>query len=157
MQTNCLMPRLVPTIPLFLAVSWFLSACDNSKSELSVRRFSESELRSVAIATAVPTYPRDSGACGVAVGEIEMDGNGIVTHRAILQAPDVSTGNATLEALEHWKFKPVDQKGGVTTRYVGKLTFYFRSRRGESDVPMGYDADESPNISDCIDRLRHDS
>ncbi len=128
-----------------------VAACSNGKVAADVLTFSERELRSHAVVKAVPQYPADSHACGVAVSQIALDGNGMVLRRTILQAPDEKTQRAVKLALEQWRFQAIDVARRDRVQYIGKLTFYFKPGNAGT-ASRAYDPSDTPNIADCIDR-----
>ncbi|HSK74135.1 MAG TPA: energy transducer TonB [Pyrinomonadaceae bacterium] len=103
----------------------------------------EDGIRKSAVKTVMPVYPKESlkkQAQGVAVAEVQYDGNGDVTDIKLLESPDSPTGKAVVDAMKQWKFNPSKLKGKpVSIR--GKITFYFvinETGKGEVKNPKQF-------------------
>jgi TonB family protein len=89
-------------------------------------------------------YPKESlkkKIAGVAVAELQFNGEGDVVDVKIVESPDAETGNAVLEALKQWKFKPSQTIDGKPVSIRGKITFYFSidpQGKGEVKNPKQY-------------------
>lgn len=97
------------------------------KTDEPVVKVGEDGIRKSAAQTVMPIYPKESlkkRVKGVAVAEVQYNGNGDVTEVKILESPDAATGEAVVKAMWQWKFKPsrLDEKP-ISIR--GKITFYF--------------------------------
>ena len=97
------------------------------KTDEPVVKVGEDGIRKSAAQTVMPVYPKESlkkRVKGVAVAEVQYNGNGDVTEVKILESPDATTGEAVVKAMLQWKFKPskLDEKP-ISIR--GKITFYF--------------------------------
>jgi hypothetical protein len=136
-------------IPLYVVLT--VSGCTKGSEAGEVLTFSERELRSYAIAKPLPVYPIDSRACGVVVGEITIKGNGDVSRRKVLQAPNKATELAMISALDNWRFHAIEKERGKRVEYIGKLTFYFVPGETAGRDSRVFDAEDAPNIASCVD------
>lgn len=106
-----------------------LTTAQNSRTV----RVGEDGLRKSAYKIIMPDFPEQSkkrNAHGVAVVQLEYDGNGDVTRVKALQTPDSDIERAVVAAVQRWKFRP-STIGGVPLKVRGKLTFYYViDRRG---------------------------
>lgn len=87
----------------------------------------EDGIRKSAAKTVMPTYPKESlkkQTKGVAVAEVQYDGNGNVSDVKILESPDEETGKFVAVAMRQWKFTP-SKLNDEPVSIRGKITFYF--------------------------------
>src|SRR6202040_3412128 len=100
---------------------------DPAQNKERVVRVDEDGIRKSASKSTMPEYPDDAvkdRKQGVAVAELQYDGKGDVTEATILEAPASIIGQAVINAIKQWKFKPSTYKSEpISVR--GKLTFYF--------------------------------
>ncbi len=92
-----------------------------------VVRVGEDGIRKSAVKKIMPAYPKESlqkKSKGVAVAEIQYDGNGDVSEVKILESPDSATGESVAKAMQQWKFKP-SRMNDKAISIRGKVTFYF--------------------------------
>lgn len=86
----------------------------------------EAGVRKSASKKPLPVFPESSRkrrSQGVAVVRLVYDGAGVVVNVELLEAPDSAIGEAIVDAVRQWKFKPSSIRGRpVNIR--GKLTFY---------------------------------
>jgi len=86
----------------------------------------EAGIRKSASKTIMPVFPESSRKLrsqGVAVVQLVYDGNGTVVKVEVIEAPDSEIGEAIVNAVRQWKFRPSSIRGkAVNIR--GKLTFY---------------------------------
>lgn len=97
------------------------------KTDEQVVRVGEDGIRKSAVKTILPIYPKESlkkRIKGVAVAEVQYDGNGDVSEVKILESPDAAAGEAVVKAMRQWKFKP-SSLDGKPISIRGKITFYF--------------------------------
>lgn len=108
-----------------------------------VVRVGEDGLRKAAIKAVMPGYPPTSvksKAAGVAVAEVQFDGEGTVTSVKVLESPDSAIGQVVTQTMKQWKFKP-SQLDGNPISVRGKITFYFSitpKGKGEVKNPKQY-------------------
>ncbi len=91
-------------------------------------RVGEDGIRKSASKIVMPNYPQDAlnkRQQGVAVVEVQYDGQGNVSDVSVLEAPTNSIGEAVVVAVKQWKFTPSKKKDGTPVSIRGKLTFYF--------------------------------
>lgn len=93
----------------------------------SAARFetSDQHLRSMAIASPVPEYPKASLAkkvSGVVVAAVVFNEKGTNEVIDIVQSPDVETGRAVREAVTQWTIRP------SAMRIAATLAFYFQPK-----------------------------
>lgn len=111
------------------------------KTKEAVVRVGEDGIQKSAVKKVLPIYPAETLkklVKGVAVAEVQYDGNGDVSEVKILESPDSATGEAVTKAVRQWKFKPskMDNKP-VSIR--GKITFNFiidAKGKGEIKIPV---------------------
>lgn len=161
LRRQCVSPARLLACLLNLVVFCLAAACSRSpdgeqvdSSSPIVVRIHEQSVRTSALSAALPAYPIQSTACGVAVAAFELQPDGQVLTRTILEAPDEDTRRSLEQALETWRFRPIgdaqDTERGVV--FSGKVTFYFVNFSGRPEdgwVVAGLDA---PNISRCTSR-----
>jgi TonB family protein len=116
---------------------------DGEQPGETVIRVGEDGMRKSALKTVMPAYPEDAlkrAQQGVAVAETQYDGRGVVTDASVLEAPSPGIGQAVVEAIRQWKFKPSTLDGKpISVR--GKLTFYFvigEDGRGRVENPKQF-------------------
>ena len=114
-----------------------------SQSNERVVRVGEDGMRKSAAKKVMPVYPEEAvkkGQQGVVVVEAQYDGKGDVTEAAALEAPAATLGQAVVDAVKQWKFKPSSLEGEpISVR--GKLTFYFvidKDRKGRVENPKQF-------------------
>jgi len=96
----------------------------------------EAVLRNLATRTVMPDYPEKSktqGSKGIAVAQLHLNEEGVLTNVEILEAPDAEIAQAVKKAVKQWKFKTV-QVNDKPCLIVGKLTFYFVINGGAARV-----------------------
>jgi TonB family protein len=97
----------------------------------------EKGIRRSAVKAIMPVYPTDSlkkKISGVAVAEIQFNGEGNLTDVKILESPDSPIGKSVADAMRRWTFKP-SQLEGKPISVRGKITFYFSiNERGKGEV-----------------------
>ncbi len=97
----------------------------------------EKGIRRSAVKAIMPVYPTDSlkkKISGVAVAEIQFNGEGNLTDVKILESPDSPIGKSVADAMRQWTFKP-SQLEGKPISVRGKITFYFSiNERGKGEV-----------------------
>lgn len=98
-----------------------------SQTKPRVVRVEEDGIRKSASKTVMPDYPEKAvkeGKQGVAVVELEYDGQGVVTEVKVIEAPTDTIGRAVVSAVKQWRFRTSSYKGEPLA-VRGKLTFYF--------------------------------
>lgn len=107
-------------------------------SELHVAKPDEATFRRWAIHSVVPTYPANAARAhqsGIAVAEVRVDETGKISSVELLEAASPTIGEALLEAINQWQFKPVTQDTTKeAVKYTGKLTYYFQIINGKPKV-----------------------
>lgn len=109
----------------------------------SVVRVGEDGMRKSAEKTVMPIYPQDTlkkELQGVAVIEAQYNGKGEVTDAVVVEAPAPSMGQAAVDAVKQWKFKP-SSLAGKPISVRGKLTFYFvfdKDKKGRVENPKQF-------------------
>lgn len=108
-----------------------------AKIQEKVIKVGEDGIRKSAAKIVMPSYPAKSlktKAAGVAVAEVQYNGEGVVTDVKILESPDSSTGQSVTDAMKQWKFNP-SQLEGKPISVRGKITFYFAiNEKGKGEV-----------------------
>ncbi len=109
----------------------------SSRIQEKVVSVGEGGIRKSAVKVVMPIYPSASlknKVSGVAVAEVNYNGEGNLTDVKILESPDTGTGNSVIDAMRQWKFKP-SQLEGKPINVQGKITFYFSvTERGKGEV-----------------------
>lgn len=106
--------------------SWLIKR-EEALSQVEVISVGEDGMRKSAKTSVLPAYPDTSvknKKSGVAVAELQYDGEGKVTNVKVLEAPDKDIDKAVETALRKWTFKPSTINGRPIS-VKGKLTFYF--------------------------------
>lgn len=102
-----------------------------------VVKVGEDGIRKSAAKIVMPIYPAASlknKVEGVAVAEVQYNGEGAVTDVKILESPDSLTGQSVTYAMKLWKFSP-SQLEGKPISVRGKITFYFAiNEKGKGEV-----------------------
>lgn len=112
----------------------------------------ERSLYQLATVITMPTYPVGSSACGVAVGEVHLDGAGNVVRLAVLEAPDQATRDAMLRSMSVWRFAEINSESdSQPSLFSAKLTMYFVNLTGNPDDGFVASSFGAPNISDCLE------
>jgi len=126
-----------------LADELLKTLANEEQSGEPVLRVGEDGMRKSAEKTVLPAYPEGAvkrAQQGVAVAEAQYDGKGVVTDASVLESPSPEIGQAVVDALRQWKFKPSTLDGKpVSVR--GKLTFYFvigEDGRGRVENPKQF-------------------
>ena len=108
---------------------------------------SDDVLRSWAVHSPTPRYPSEARrlrVAGVVVVALQIASDGAVLGIRTLEAPDITTAEAVLEAVKEWRFRPPREEStqtGQTVRvYSGTLTFYFWRAGGRYVVGGPLDA-----------------
>jgi TonB family protein len=116
---------------------------EGEQSGETVVRVGEDGMRKSAEKTVMPAYSEDAlkkAQQGVAVVETLYNGKGVVTDASVLESPSPGIGQAVVEAVRQWKFKPSTLNGEpISVR--GKLTFYFvigKDGRGRVENPKQF-------------------
>jgi TonB family protein len=115
---------------------------ENQSSEVVVR-VGEDGMRKSAEKTVMPVYPAQTikkAQQGIAMIEAQYNGKGEVTETIVVEAAAPEIGQAALEAVKQWKFKPSSLDGKpISVR--GKLTFYFvidKNKQGRVENPKQF-------------------
>ena len=115
-------PQIFLTLLLVILASWLAAVAQTAQ----VVDVDEAGIRKSAYKKALPTFPESSRkrrSQGVAVVQLVYDGSGTVVKVEVLEAPDSEIGEAIVDAVRHWKFKPSSIRG-KPVNIRGKLTFY---------------------------------
>ena len=105
-----------------------ISGCTRSEDLPKPVTTSERRMHELATLSALPQYPANSSACGVAVVYVTLGKGGNVLTSSILEAPDGLTKHSVESALRQWRFGPRNEADRFDLnqyRISGKLTFYF--------------------------------
>jgi TonB family protein len=113
-----------------------------NQSSAQVVRVGEDGMRKSAEKTVMPVYPKEAikgEQQGIAVIEAQYNGEGEVTDTTVLEAPSPSIGQAVIDAVKQWKFKP-SSLDGKPISIRGKLTFYFviKDKKGWVENPKQF-------------------
>lgn len=125
----------------FTTVFGFTGLTQAAKSKVVM--VGEDGIRRSASKTVMPDYPEASKkrrSKGVAVVDVQYDGDGTVELVNVLEAPDEEIKNAVSEAVKQWRFKKSTYRGEPLS-VRGKLTFYFsidQAGRGKVSNPRQY-------------------
>jgi TonB family protein len=115
-------PQRSLTLLLIVLASWLAAVAQTAQ----VVDVDEAGIRKSAYKKTLPTFPESSRkrrSEGVAVVQLVYDGTGTVVEVEVLEAPDAEIGEAIVNAVRHWKFKPSSIRG-KPVNIRGKLTFY---------------------------------
>jgi len=119
--------------PLLFILSWPTCTPRQPCLELTAR---EASIRDLAVRKVLPDFPPEAAKAklsGVTVAKVRIDENGNLTSVDIVQAPDPSVAQATVEAVRQWKFE-VYENDGPPECFNSKLTFYFVIEDGKAFV-----------------------
>jgi TonB family protein len=111
---------------LALLFALFASCLASVAQTAQVIDVDEAGIRKSAYKKILPGFPEGSRkrrSQGVAVVQLEYDGNGTVVKVEVLEAPDSQIGESIADAVRHWTFKPSSIRG-KPVNIRGKLTFY---------------------------------
>jgi len=85
------------------------------------------DVKPIAVFREQPLYPqalRKSGVSGEAIVQFILDTNGLVTEVVVVSASDIRFGNAAIEAISKWRFKPA-RVGDQPVKCCMQQPFYF--------------------------------